>query len=292
MVAGSNPARGANHTSHNLNFGDFRQSACVCKSIVAGDSAMDEGQATAAFQDLQARLSRTSLRFAACGPKGHSASWTAFGQGNDYYIGSRNLMGSQKISLHASRICRVALTQQHYNSLPAQGLLQPLDRAIVKWRRPETPETGAVHVASVIFPSDHMVQSQPTGSYRKPLIIFGDAPLGKAFDFGFFFSREDSKALEDRFLRIGQPLCSTKLADGTTVSLVSRLIDFDPSVLPNQQQMDGTAGRILSPEIKRLNDGEEVSGLTAMFWNAPKDGESLTLYEIGGVSLRRNPVPR
>jgi hypothetical protein len=124
--------------------------------------------------------------------------------------------------------------------------------------------------------ADHIWRCAPREGIRLRLFLFA----------------QDSKALEDRFLRIGQPLCSTKLADGTTVSLVSRLIDFDPSVLPNQQQMDGTAGRILSPEIKRLNDGEEVSGLTAMFWNAPKDGESLTLYEIGGVSLRRNPVPR
>src|SRR5262245_20042998 len=132
---------------------------------------MDEGRA-AALDDLTARLSKTSLRFAACGPKGHSATWTAFGHGNDH-IGSRNLMGSQKISLHASGICRVALTEQHYQSLPAQGLLQPLDRAMVKWRRPETPKTGAVDVASLIFPADHMVQSEPKGTYRKPLIIFG-----------------------------------------------------------------------------------------------------------------------
>ena len=56
--------------------------------------------------------------------------------------------------------------------------------------------------------------------------------------------------------------------------------------------MDDAPGRIFSTEITRLKEEEEVSGLTAMFWNTPKDGESLMLYEVGGVSLRRNPAPR
>ena len=59
---------------------------------------MDEAK-LAAFEDLQARLQRTALRFAVCGPKGYSTSWTAFKRGNDYYIGARGLMGAQKISI-------------------------------------------------------------------------------------------------------------------------------------------------------------------------------------------------
>ena len=136
------------------------------------------------------------FRFAVRGPKGHSGTWTAFGRGNEYYIGARAVMGSTKVSLHGSGVCRVALTDQHYRMLPAQGLLQPLDRAFVKWRRLETPERGAVHVASVIFPSDHLVLPEPSGTYRKPLLFFGEAPLGKAAEFGFFFSRESVDALE------------------------------------------------------------------------------------------------
>ena len=244
----------------------------------------------AAFDDLMVRLSRTSLRFAACGPKGHSATWTAFGRGNDYYIGSRSLMGSQKISLHASGICRVALTEQHYNSLPDKGLLQPLDRAMVKWTRPEIPKIGAVPVVSLIFPSDHMVQDEPKGTARKPLIIFGDAPLGKAFEFGFFYSLEEMNTLEEQFSKVGKPLCSTKLADGTTVSIVARLIDFDRSFLPTQPQMNAFAGQMLSSELRNLQG--ELPGLTGMFWNQPKDGGALTVYEIGGMRLRRNPAPK
>lgn len=238
--------------------------------------------------DFLERFSRTNLRFAVCGPKGHSSSWTAFGHGNDYYIGARGLMGSQKISLHASGICRVAMTDQFYSSLPAKGLVQPLDRVSVKWTRPETPIVGAVHVASIVFPSDFLVQAKrPEGTYRKPLIIFGDVPPGKAFEFGFFYSREGIDDLRDRFLSVGKPLCSSKLADGTTVSLVSRVIDFDRSALPPPVQLTAAPGHILPKEA--ADPHFEQKGLTAHFWNQPEDGKALMMYEIGGISLRRNP---
>ena len=246
---------------------------------------MDDAAKLAAFEDLQARLSRTALRFAVCGPKGHSTSWTAFKRGNDYYIGARGLMGAQKISLHASGICRVALTEEFYNSLPTKGLLQPLDRAIAKWRRSETPARGAVHVASIIFPSDYLVHAKPEGTYRKPLIIFGDVPPGKAFEFGFFYSREEIDDLGERLEKVGEPLFSTKLDDGTTVTLVSRLIVFDPSVLPTPEQLRGAHGRIFSKEATKPE--YEKTGLTGHFWNQPDDGKSLIMYEIGGLALRR-----
>jgi hypothetical protein len=226
------------------------------------------------------------FRFAVRGPKGHSATWTAFGRGNDYYIGARPVMGSTKISLHASGVCRLALTEQHYDSLPGEGLIQSLDRAFVKWKRSEIPQVGAAHVVSVIFPSDYLVLSEPAGTYRKPLIILGEAPLGKAIEIGFFFSTEEMSALEPRFLAIGKPLLSTKLDNGKSVSVVARVIDFDRSALPTQLQLDGAPGRILSREINEIE--RERTGLTGLFWNSPADGGSLMLYEVGGVTLRRN----
>ena len=67
---------------------------------------MDEAK-RAAFEDLKARLlSQTNFRFAVCGPKGHSLTWTAVDRGNNYYVGPRNIMGMQKISFHGSGICQ------------------------------------------------------------------------------------------------------------------------------------------------------------------------------------------
>jgi hypothetical protein len=169
--------------------------------------------------------------------------------------------------------------------LPAQGLLQPLDRAFVKWRRLETPERGAVHVASVIFPSDHLVLPEPSGTYRKPLLFFGEAPLGKAVEFGFFFSRESVDALEERFVRAdAKPLIGTTLDNGTVVSVATRQIDFDGSVLPTQDKLNCASCTPLSREIYEI-EGEKKD-FTGLFWTKPDTGQILFLYEIGGIGLR------
>jgi hypothetical protein len=225
------------------------------------------------------------FRFAAIGPKGHSATWTAFGRGNEYYVGARPLMGSMKVSLHGSGVCRVALTEKHYQALPLEGLSQPADRAFLKWKRAEIPLKGAVHVASIVFPSDHLVLPQPAGSSGKPVVIFGDAPLGNAVEVGFFFSREDLINMEDRFLRIGKPILGTTLEDGTVVSVVVREIEFDASVLPQQEKLNNAACTVLSRELHQIE--HEQGDFTGLFWTKPADGQTFFLYEIGGVALRR-----
>ena len=101
------------------------------------------------FEDFERRISSANFRFAVGSPEtGYSTPWTAFGHGNDYYIGARHFMGSTKISLHESGICRVALTEHHYQQILKDKLETPPDRAIVKWTRKATPEQGAVHALS------------------------------------------------------------------------------------------------------------------------------------------------
>jgi hypothetical protein len=230
-----------------------------------------------------ARRSGDQLRFAVKGPKGYSTTWTAFGRGNDYYIGARPFMGSTKISLHASGICRVALTAHQYSSMASEGLLQPLDRAFVKWKRAPTPDHGGNLVASIIFPGEHLVLEEPSGTYRKPLVHFGEVPVGKAFEFGFFYSKQPLTDLGDISLNMGKPLASTQLADGTIVSIAARMIDFDRSNLPADDAINSASKQILSRDA--LSIVEERRNLTAHFWNSPADGEALRMYEIGGVRL-------
>jgi hypothetical protein len=95
---------------------------------------------------------------------GYLSPWAAFGSGNEYYIGARHAMGSSKISLHQSGICRIALTEKHFAALPAEGLTQPSDRVMVKWKRQPTPEIGAAHVASIIFPTEFLKLREPQGT--------------------------------------------------------------------------------------------------------------------------------
>jgi hypothetical protein len=238
-------------------------------------------------EDFIRRLNRTNFRFAVgSNEAGYSSPWTAFGSGNEYYIGARHALGSSKISLHQSGVCRVALTEKHFDALPGEGLVQPSDRAIVKWKRQPTPEIGAVQVASIIFPTEFLKLPEPQGTAKKPLIIFRAAPQGKAVEIGFFYSREEPATLEPKLLKIGRPVVCTKLKNAETITVVAREADFDRTVLPSQTQMDKSSGNILSKEVHAIKT--EMKNLTGMFWNAPVDGGSLMMIEVGGMSLRRN----
>jgi hypothetical protein len=240
------------------------------------------------FEQFVARVNSANFRFAVGNPaSGYSTTWTAFGNRGDYYIGSRVFMGSQKISLHASGICRVALTNKQHDALLEDGLDQPADRAMTKWRRPKTPDVGAVHVASILFPTDYLkLTEEPKGTHKKPLFIFDAAPAGQAVEMGFFYSREDQAAMEERYLRIGHPIVCTTLESGEHVTAIARITEFDRSLLPSQEIMDKTPGNILSKEVLEIKDS--LPNLTASFWNAPGDGGTLKLIEVGGIVLKRN----
>jgi hypothetical protein len=235
-------------------------------------------------EDFFNRVTNANIRFAVGSPEfGYSATWTAFARRNEYYIGARNVMGLTKISLHSSGICRVALTDTQFRALAEQGLEQPPDRAFVKWNKKSTPLVGAHHVFTVVFPTDYLKQPKPQGTVKKPLVIFGAAPAGKAVEVGFFYSREDQRTLEAKFDRIGRAVICTTLDNGDTVSLVKRVADFDRSVLPSQDKMDRARATMLTKDMHNVEDEH-----TGMFWNKPDDGGTLILIEVGGITLRRN----
>jgi hypothetical protein len=241
--------------------------------------------------DLERRIAKDNIRFGVCRKDGkHSGIWTAFGSSKgDYYIGARSIMGSTKISLHASGVCRLALTETQMKLLDAQDLEQPTDRAFVKWRRATTPASGAVHVASVLFPLDYLHLNAPQGTAKKPIFLFEASEPGHAVEFGFF-SRMPTAALEQKLVRIGKPLFRTDLDNGESVSMVVRLVEFDPNVLPTSDRLN--KGRRLLLDGDALPEpGTEEHGLTAALWNKPKDRETLRIIEIGGITLARAPEP-
>jgi hypothetical protein len=237
----------------------------------------------ARVQDFARRLTRDGFRFAV-GIRGghHSGIWSAWGNKNDYYLGARSFLGSQRISLHQSLICRMAFTEKHMAELRQHSLDVPADRASVKWRRLAAPEDGAIHVVSLIFPTDYFRLPHPQGTYRKPVLIIDAAPPGKAIEFGFFFTREVKATVEPKFLRIGQPLIRTMLDNGETVWVVARETELDREAIPSAERWAGNV-RFHHREAF-LGESVQLDGLTSMLWNTPKDGESLGVIEIGGVT--------
>jgi hypothetical protein len=246
---------------------------------------MDE--AKRAVEELEQKLIKNGLRFAVGRPgSAHSSIWCAFWNKNDYYIGARSILGSTKISLHASGICRLALTEKHMTFLRRQGIAPPDDRAFLKWRRPPAPEAGAHLAVVLVFPADYLHLDEPVWTDSgKPLLLFESAASGKAVELGFFYSREAKETLEPKFMEIGKPLFFTDLDNGEFVWLVAREADFDSNSIPTGEHFNTTSMRLLDRDA--ISIGSEQRRLNAILWNAPKDGEPLRVIDIGGITVRR-----
>lgn len=129
------------------------------------------------FAKFERRFAKDKIRFAVAQNNGlRSAVWSAWGHKSDFYLGIRCPLGSIKISLHASRICRVALTKDQADRMVREGIATPeQDRALFKWTRAETPQVRAILVASVIFPTEYLRHDEPingtiefTSYFRQP----------------------------------------------------------------------------------------------------------------------------
>jgi len=190
-------------------------------------------------EGLERRLAEDKIRFVVGAPGGYySGVWSAWGNKNDYYLGARGALWSLRLSLHKSLICRLAFTDKQMALLKEQGLNAPPDRALVKWLRSPAPVEGAVHVVSVIFPTDHLRLPPPEDTSTLILRV-NAAPPGKAIEFSFFFSREAGATLEAKLLRIGKPLVWTSLDNGETVSIVAREMEFDRTIIPSEERVGG-----------------------------------------------------
>jgi hypothetical protein len=103
---------------------------------------------------------------------------------------------------------------------------------------------------------------------------------------GFFYSRAPEAELQAKFSRIGTPLFRTTLNNGESVSIVTRVVEFDPAILPGPERLNAAGLREINYDALPPA-GETESNLTATFWNTPNEGGSLQLIEIGGVSIKR-----
>ena len=227
-------------------------------------------------EGLERRLAQDKIRFVVGSPGGyHSGIWSAWGNKNGYYLGARGALWSLRLSLHKSLICRLAFTDKQMALLKEQGLNAPNDRALVKWLRSPAPVEGAIHVVSVIFPTDHLRLPAPEGT-STPILRFNAAPPGKAIEFSFFFSREAEATLKSSFsreaeatlksklLRIGMPLVRTSLDNGETVSIVGREMEFDRTAIPSEERWARSLR--FYDKAAFLDEGGELKNLTGVLW--------------------------
>lgn len=230
-------------------------------------------------------LSRKRVRFAVGTPgERHGSAWIIWANKSDFYLGAYGLRGKLKISLHESRICRLALTDEYVHKMRAAGIPPPEDRALFKWIRPPAPDLGAHPAVILTFPTDHMYRQPPVWNLNKPLVMFEAAPPGHSVEVGFFYSREAPETLEPKLYQIGRPILRTNLDNGDSVSLVVRQTPFDPQTIPPIGSPTPVRSRLLDPSVPIGVEQEVAATLIC----PSDDGYTLKLVDVSKATYMRD----
>lgn len=224
------------------------------------------------------------LRFGAKAANGRcSALWLALTKDSDLYLGVQSVAGKLKLSLHEDGNCHIVLDHKHYQRLPDVGLPRPPARHFARWRMPEMPDSGAAHVASVIFPA-RFLRAGATLQLNKP-VFWEEAPDQGALEVGFFYGKRllDQGSFGRAVLRF-----TTSLSDGRVVMVATCCVNFDEERILGQS-MGQHKMHAMSPELWALPPGQELKDCDFFVWSDVKDGEAVAIWAISGVNIRRDP---
>jgi hypothetical protein len=201
-----------------------------------------------------------------------SKIWSAWTQGNEFYLGVRTLLQRYKVSFHGSGVSHVKIT-------PPSGPVITNPR----WRRAETPEHGAVHIASVCFPGGYNKGFNPAhGTPKKKLFGIEAAPEGEMIEFGFFLSREEAAVSKLQLGQIGMPIVRKEMPSGISVAVVARRAELNEesrAALRNLQ--------IPVEAMPHVLPGGRMDDAAAILMNEPDENTPIILTSIQGFSLVR-----
>lgn len=211
-----------------------------------------------------------------------SSLWRAFCHGDDVYLAPRKIGGALKLSIHRDGNCQYGTTRHYVQKARAQGIdaFPPLAR----WRRPPTPESGAFHVASILFPTDFL-RSRTIARPTKLKFAIPLAPLGHAIEVMVFYASAEPSLAEQALRERGITAFSyMTLLCGEIAILAARQVPFEAEFIPDLKSMAGQMRPLLgAPAL-----GEKMSGLHAVLMHKkPVDGEAIHLAEINGISVGR-----
>lgn len=230
-------------------------------------------------------LFKKRIRLVAENSKGQfSSTWMFWGNRNDFYFGSKSLLGSFKVSLHENGNGYVGYHKPFFQARKAEGIEIPVKTAL-EWVLPIPGPLGAVHVASLLLPSDYCRSEPLSESAKKKTLVFG-LEDGCTAEIGVFFSNEEQSTLEAKLVLLGRPIVAVTLENKLKVSIVARSKPFNPSVLPSDEQLR-LAKRLL---LQRSDEFPDNDNLNAMLWNKPADGEALQVVDVGGVRWNNKPT--
>lgn len=181
------------------------------------------------------KLKKVDLRLAVGSQEGpRSSVWRCYSNKSDVYLTHGAAGGIEKISLHASLICRRAFTSEEG---PAAG---HSDRVILRWQRaPALPGTMA-YALIARFPSDYL--STSLRRPFKPVQWLPPAPAGGATIVEFVFTGLDRTAMNQLAVAAGRTIVNfTPLPNGESfvVSYCHEPWQGEPFVAPGFLGRDG-----------------------------------------------------
>lgn len=210
-----------------------------------------------------------------------SSLWVFFSRGNEVYAGVRSLAGRLKLSIHASGVCQVALTRQHWEGITDKVDLE--DRFLTRWKR-FPPDDGPREVISVSFPRDFQVPRNG-GVPAKAVTLLPVVPMGKSTRLRVFETFLPPEKCENGLRAFGQPLGYFALPDGRSILLTAGTEDFEPQSLERVRFGRGRLS-LLDPKAAPKR-GETLRGLSAISWTEPKGGV-VQFVDVHGLALRRD----
>lgn len=209
-----------------------------------------------------------------------SSVWFAHHRGNDVYVGTLTLGGHLKLSLHRDQTCQCGLVRSYRDKLYCDGLAAP---RLVRWSRPQTPERGAVHVASIFFPTDFLRGEGVANSPGKLKISLPMAPSGQATEVGFFYSFEQPDDLEPQFVRQpATPILYMTLPSGEYVSIVVRHVPFNALLVPDFSR--------IGSKFRPLDGAPQQGGLihnahAILFGDHSHEQPGFSIMEVNGLTV-------
>ena len=215
-----------------------------------------------------------------------SSAWFINCESGSLYLAPKALGSAMKLSLHPKgrsndgHDCQFGLAKRSMERHRELGFSPP---APMRWTRPEPPMTGALHVASILFPSDLLTEKlgkpQADGKLK---FAFPLPPPGHVAELGIFTSLEHPNQLDDKLIKAGgMPVTYHDLADGEFASLVARQTVVDPWLPFLSRPVNGTP----QPLSGMPAPGETIRGRALLVGDIPKSGGAFVLAETGAMAI-------
>lgn len=218
--------------------------------------------------------------------KAVSSVWFMQGQGQGVYVAPSSLGANLKLSFHPPGgsqdgcDCQFGHPRSYAENATAKGFnpMRPL-----RWRRSPTPSSGALHIASIFFPTNDLMSAPQPPPNGKTRFALPRAPGGMATEAGLFLSQEHPNQLEEKFLNLGaMPIAYSDFPGDEFVSLVVRHTEC-PIIPKIEQQMNKGFVLFEGPP----QSGQAVNARAVVASDVPVTGGAFLLAEIGPIALTR-----